>query len=285
MAVVLDYLQTHLTNLQSEHGSLNQAVQRVIAKEVMQSYVLDFIYNHTQYKQLVFYGGTCARLIYGLNRMSEDLDFDKSAGVNLDHFAQDLQQHATSRLNLSGATVKVQGLQTGAIECFTLKLPILKELNLSPLSEEKLHVKVEVSSHKQQFQQQATPVARHNRSFVANHFDQTSLFAGKILACLERVWQQGSTNIHVKGRDYYDLIWYMQQRIKPLANKLEQDGQQSYTVKSAFTALDKRVHQLSRKDLQRDLTNLFANKDFIDNWLDHFHEFFDQYKRFYLQED
>jgi hypothetical protein len=186
-------------------------------------------------------------------------------------------------LGLSGTTVKTQGLQAGNIERFTLKLPIVKELGLSPLADEKLHVKVEVSLHQQQFRQLATPVAQHNCSFVVNHFDQPSLFAGKILACLERSWQQGKSGIQVKGRDYYDLIWYMKQQVMPWERKLELDGQQAYTVKTAFQALEEKVAGISERDLRRDLENLFQNKDFIDNWLEHFHVFFDRYKQFYLK--
>ncbi len=45
-------------------------------KEVLQAYVLDYLYNHPSYRRLNFYGGTCLHVVYGLNRLSEDLDFD-----------------------------------------------------------------------------------------------------------------------------------------------------------------------------------------------------------------
>jgi predicted nucleotidyltransferase component of viral defense system len=38
--------------------------------------VLDYLYNHTIYRRLNFYGGTCLHVVYGLNRLSEDLGFD-----------------------------------------------------------------------------------------------------------------------------------------------------------------------------------------------------------------
>ena len=56
--------------------------KRILLKEALQSYVLDFLYNHSHYRRLNFYGGTCLHIIYNLNRLSEDLDFDN--GENLD---------------------------------------------------------------------------------------------------------------------------------------------------------------------------------------------------------
>ena len=49
---------------------------RSALKEVLQDYVLNFVYNNKTYKDLIFTGGTCLRKVYGLPRLSEDLDFD-----------------------------------------------------------------------------------------------------------------------------------------------------------------------------------------------------------------
>lgn len=67
MATLIQVLETQLS--QKDHLS-NNAVQRIFLKEVLQSYVLAFIYNHKTYRLLNFYGGSCLRIIYGLNRMS-----------------------------------------------------------------------------------------------------------------------------------------------------------------------------------------------------------------------
>jgi predicted nucleotidyltransferase component of viral defense system len=280
MARFIDQLQTELNQAAAE---ANPAVKRMVLKEIIQSYVLSYIYNHPEYKKLNFYGGTCARVIYGLNRMSEDLDLDNSAGLDLSEFAQDLTTYFRGRLGIDQAEAKEQGLARGDIYRFTLKLPILEQLGLSNLEQEKIHVKVEISQHQQSFQSQVTPVVRHNNSFVIQHFNRASLFSGKILACLERRFIKGQTGVEVKGRDFYDLIWYMEQKIMPYHLKLEKDGQQSYTVQSAFNELEQRLDQIKRRDLAIDLTNLFVNQDFIENWLDNYQLFFKQYQQYYLE--
>jgi len=55
--------------------------KRVLLKEALQAYVLEYLYNHPAYRRLNFYGGTCLHVVYGLNRLSEDLDLDNGAGA------------------------------------------------------------------------------------------------------------------------------------------------------------------------------------------------------------
>ncbi len=64
--------------------------------------------------------------------------------------------------------------------------------------------------------------------------------AGKMLACLERNFQKGE-GATIKGRDFYDLLWFMQQKIQPLEEKLAKDGRQPYTVQSAMELLGEKI--------------------------------------------
>jgi hypothetical protein len=85
----------------------------------------------------------------------------------------------------------------------------------------------------------------------------------------------------IKGRDYYDLLWFMQQRIEPLAEKLEYDGTQPYDVKSAMLALQGKIEQIRPRDLSIDLLPLFEQRTFIEAWIDSFHENFNRLLRYY----
>jgi predicted nucleotidyltransferase component of viral defense system len=69
--------------LNSKDPLLAVETKRIVLKDVLQAYVLDFLYYHPAYRHLNFYGGTCLHVMYGLNRLSEDLDFDNSAGIDL----------------------------------------------------------------------------------------------------------------------------------------------------------------------------------------------------------
>ena len=78
MAALIQILENHLNQKGRQLSNLHQ---RVMLKEILQSYVLSFLYNHKDYRFLNFYGGTCLRVIYNLNRMSEDIDLDNSRQV------------------------------------------------------------------------------------------------------------------------------------------------------------------------------------------------------------
>ena len=106
--------------------------------------------------------------------------------------------------------------------------------------------------------------------------------AGKMLACLERSFQVGVSTTLIKGRDYYDLLWFMQQRIQPLEEKLEKDGAQPYSVKSAMLALQGKIEQIRRQDLAVDLLPLFEQRTIIEAWIDAFHENFIRFVKYYL---
>ena len=90
MATIIQILQNTLSSIDS---LLANEIKRIHLKEVLQSLVLDYVYNHPTYRGLNFYGGTCLHVIYDLNRLSEDIDLDNSGGVKLDHFADDLSDH------------------------------------------------------------------------------------------------------------------------------------------------------------------------------------------------
>ncbi len=94
--------------------------------------------------------------------------------------------------------------------------------------------------------------------------------AGKMIACLERNFQRGREGALIKGRDYYDLLWFMQSGIQPLKEKLSKDGEKAYTVQSAIAALQDKVSGIHTSDLAIDLLPMFENRAFIEAWLENF---------------
>jgi hypothetical protein len=140
---------------------------------------------------------------------------------------------------------------------------------------------VEVSQHQQISIVRKTPILLFGRSFVAAHFSLETMMAGKILACIERNFQKGQGGT-IKGRDFYDLLWFMQQKIQPLDEKLARDGRQSYTVQSAMQLLSKRIVDMKISDLAEDLLPLFEQRTFIEVWLEGFKDNFNEYLKNYL---
>ena len=278
MAALIQVLENHLNQKGREISNLHQ---RVMLKEILQSYVLSFLYNHKDYRFLNFYGGTCLRVIYNLNRMSEDIDLDNSRQVNIDSLEMELRNFFKNATGIDQTSSSLQ-ISKNQITRITLRFPVLFALNLSNHENENLHLKLEISHHQQTAVIQKTPVVYYGKSFIPNHFSIETMFSGKILACLERNFQVGESGVDFKARDFYDLIWLMQQKLQPDSQKLENDGKHPYEIKEAFHILDKRVKNIAVSDLKRSLTPLFDNPEFINFWCEAFHENFELFSRYYL---
>ena len=274
-------IQTLRHALDSKDPLLANETKRILLKEVLQAYVLDFIYNHPRYRRLNFYGGTCLHVVYDLNRLSEYLDFDNSAEIDLSNLAEDLTALFRKSLGYDPVEIKSQQGENGILRV-TIKLPVLNELELSPHRNEALHLKVEVSHHRQIAILQNTPVFYLGRSFVPSHFSLETMMAGKMIACLERNFQRGREGAFIKGRDYYDLLWFMQKGIQPLEEKLARDGEKSYTIQSAMLALKDKITGISSSDLAVDLLPMFESSVFIESWLETFHANIERYTAGYI---
>ncbi|MFH2039814.1 MAG: nucleotidyl transferase AbiEii/AbiGii toxin family protein [Chloroflexota bacterium] len=255
--------------------------KRIVLKEALQAYVLDYLYNHSTYRLLNFYGGTCLHIVYGLNRLSEDIDMDNSNTIDLLELENGLLRYFQLTVGYPDATIKTQIGEQG-IRRITLKFPILYDLGLTSYPNESLHLKVEISPHKQVSIIQKTPILVYGHSFVSAHFSLETMMAGKMLACLERNFQRGKEGVSVKGRDFYDLLWFMQKRIHPLEEKLQKDGSKPYTVPSAMLTLNEKIGSLKSADLAVDLLPLFEQRTFIEAWLEGFKDNFNELVKGYI---
>lgn len=278
MATLISELQYTLSQ---RDPLLANETKRIVLKEVLQSYVLDYLYNHPAYRKLNFYGGTCLHILYNLNRLSEDIDLDNSEEIPLTNLKDDLLQYFHQTIGYPEATAKTQMGEKGVFR-ITLKFPLLYTLGLSSHTNEALHLKVEVSQHKQISIIRKTPVLLNGRSFIAAHFSLETMMAGKMLACLERNFLRGKDGVNIKGRDFYDLLWFMQKQISPLEEKLLTDGTTSYTIQSAMQALRSKIATIKRSDLSIDLLSLFEQRTFIEAWLDSYRENFEEWVKFYF---
>jgi hypothetical protein len=278
MATLIQSLQ-HI--LSQTDPNLSNQTRRILMKELLQAYTLDYIYNHPAYRKLNFYGGTCLHLLYGHNRLSEDIDLDNTNQIDITHLEQDLSAYYRTTIAYDDVSTNMQVGESG-IYRITLKFPILYALGLSSHANEVLNLKVEISTHAQTAEILKTPVLSHSRSFIASHFSLETMMAGKMLACLERNFIVGDKLALVKGRDFFDLLWFMQQKIIPMEEKLRKDGSVAYATTSAMEALKEKVAQLTPTELAVDLLPLFERRSFIDAWLQAFHENFERFVRYYL---
>jgi len=177
----------------------NQNLNRI--REYLQTYFLNIIYKNKFYQNLVFTGGTALRFIYRIRRFSEDLDFSLSSKARNYNFT-DMVENVLQEFKLAGYDLEIKFDESRAVHSALLKFSgILFETGLSPLKGQKIAIKAEVDSRPPSGGIETSSVYNSNFMFYMLHYDLASLFAGKVHALLCREY--------TKGRDWYDLLWYL----------------------------------------------------------------------------
>lgn len=177
-----------------------------LVREYLQRWILRIIFNQGMFEHIAFVGGTALRILYNLRRFSEDMDFSliKSKGYSFSKLIEEIIRE----LRLNGLEVEHKCKGKNVVNGGFLKFPgLLKELGLSPLVGQKLSIKLEVDARPPKgWKTTVTPVTGEYLT-VIQHYDLPSLFAGKLHAFFYRSY--------TKGRDIYDLIWYLGKQVEP----------------------------------------------------------------------
>ncbi|HNS15617.1 MAG TPA: nucleotidyl transferase AbiEii/AbiGii toxin family protein [Syntrophorhabdaceae bacterium] len=263
VTTIMETIRPALTNIISESPSRNSLFKRNLLKEYLQVVVLDFIYSHPVYSRLIFYGGSALAHCFDLQRLSEDLDFvDESKKISPAKLAMDIEDHFTKRTDLKVKTT-VQKFR------IYLKFPILRDLGISTREEtDILFLKIEVYTEFDFCKGYATdirPIFKHNRSVLIKTLDMPTLMATKIRAILYRKWEktdkQGRTTVKGKGRDYFDLLWYLQKGVQPNLSCIE--GFES--MKDLKEKLLSIIAGIDSRSIRLDLDALIADPNFVNN--------------------
>jgi predicted nucleotidyltransferase component of viral defense system len=271
----ITYKLKTLTDEYKEKG-YTEALIKNLLKEYLQDILLSILYNDEKFKDLIFYGGTCLRKLYNINRLSEDIDFESHNPIDLNDLKTVLLEYFKIE-KLDGVSASIQ--KGEHVNRCTLKFEILHNLGLSDHQNEKLHVKVEINENPLgNFSTELTPYTQDTYSCVVRHYPLETLMAGKMIACISRVYKKGNTGVSIKGRDFYDLIWYMQKGVSPNEKVFRSIDSNK---KEVFEKLDNIVKDIKSKDLLIDLEPLFENHQFIVDWCDNFHEFYNKYRKSY----
>jgi predicted nucleotidyltransferase component of viral defense system len=263
---------------QKERGNSKLYIRNIL-KEYLQVYILNYIYTSPKYsKELIFTGGTCLRHFYDLERLSEDLDFDYDNRIKAQELTDDLLDYFKKKYKVSEVygSVKQKGRQ------ILLKFPLLKKLDLVSESEsEVLYLKLDLQKNpSDRYDTQISSKSLMGFNFVAVHYDLPTLMAGKIVAIFRRERFVGKEDRStVKGRDYYDLLWYLKKKVKPNMGRLSDVLGKEITKKKLKRELDKKVEMLGtkyRNDFESDLLPLIENTEFIPVYVQNYEE---EYKR------
>jgi len=183
-------------------------------REYLQAFVLRSFHESEAFRPLAFVGGTALRFLHNLPRFSEDLDFSL---VSRDGYAGAEWMAKVKRdLVLAGFNAQVAWNDRKVVHTGWIRLEgILHETGLSGMPGEKLSIKLEIDTRPPPGAHCERQVVTKYTSFFIQHYDLPSLLAGKLHAAITRKYS--------KGRDWYDLLWYLSQRppVEPNVNMLQ----------------------------------------------------------------
>jgi len=195
---------------------------RNVAREYLQARILGTLQRAGAMIPLAFHGGTALRFLYATRRYSQDLDFALERAQAQYDFRAYLRA-IQGELQAEGYPIVLKVNDRRVVHSAFVRFPgLLYELQLSPHRDEVLAVKLEVDTHPPAGAGLTTTIVRRHVILHLQHHDRASLLAGKLHAILQRPY--------LKGRDLYDLLWYLSDPDWPapnltlLNNALEQTG-------------------------------------------------------------
>lgn len=279
---ILTTLKRKLDDL-TAYGELDAETRRNALKEELQFYVLNFIYHHTEYSKWIMYGGSALRIIHGLDRMSVDLDFEVSHAIT-EKFLEDLKTEIEKHFkNTYGVGEDFLTIKITTGRGLLLKFHVGEELSFDHPSKQ-VHIKIDLNHFvAPKTVQERRPINQDQLSFVIVTYNMSALMASKIAAIFLRGTREvGAAVYEEKGRDIYDLLWYMNKKAVPDFDYLAAKGIDIKDPRALFDKLTLQMNKVNDENLKQDLTPLFTNRLFIENWLKNWRESYlrllDEYK-------
>ncbi|MBU4481895.1 nucleotidyl transferase AbiEii/AbiGii toxin family protein, partial [Patescibacteria group bacterium] len=151
-----------------------------------------------------------------------------------------------------------------------------------------LYLKIEIEKNKYSvYGTKATPITKNNLFFVVKNYDLETLFANKIGAIMGRKDKIFQDNFDFKGRDFYDLIWFLKNGIKPNLKRVQQiiKAEQGKVIKNdddIWKLIRKRIENIDTSGIYADVKNLVESpegiKQLADNYLDIYNDLAGKFK-------
>ena len=211
-----DYLKQQVETIEDTN------LARCITREYLQARLLECLQENGAFVNWVFVGGTALRFLHLMPRFSEDMDFSLAEPGIEDNFTE-LMKKAKVSFQAEDYSVTIKAKTEKTVKSAFIKFDsLLFEIGLSPHRSEVISIKVEIDTNPPTGAILETSVVRRYCLLNLQHYDKSSLLAGKLHALLTRKY--------VKGRDVYDLLWYLSDKSWPepnfllLNNALKQTG-------------------------------------------------------------
>lgn len=212
------------------------AMQRNAVFEVNQQVILSGLYNGGFFDKAAFYGGTCLRIFHGLKRFSEDMDFSllkRDENFDFTRYFEPIVD-AFAMVGRSVDITKKEKKSFGRVESAFLK-DNTDVYDVSFQTDKSIKIKIEVDTFPPLGFQTEQRLLLQPQAFMTRCYTLPDLYAGKMHALVYRAWKN-----RVKGRDWYDFLWYV-----------------SNNVPLDFNHLVERVREFNGEEIDK---SLFLNK-------------------------
>lgn len=222
-----------ISSMMARYNCRSSADYTNALREIMQEVVLLGLWRSKFFENAAFYGGTALRVLYGLDRYSEDMDFSllaAQAGFELGAYGRALERE----LLAFGFEVSVQTKPKArfrSVQSAFLKTDTYHGLLVVTTEEEiveeipkgrVLKIKLEVDTQPPGGFETESKFLLQPIPFSVRSYTLPCLFAGKMHAVLCRRWEN-----RVKGRDWYDMVWYVARSVPLNLGHLEKRMWQS----------------------------------------------------------
>lgn len=262
-------------------------------KEIFQQIALLGLYRSKFFEKSAFYGGTALRIFYGLNRFSEDLDFTllkTETDFDLNEYSNYLKKEFSAygfdiTIDKKEKAIK-SPIQSAFLKANTknelLVIDIPKNLaNEIPVGSQ-VKIKIEVDSNPPSSFDTEVKYLLNPVPFSVKLVKLPYMFAGKMHSILYRNWKN-----RVKGRDWYDLVWFISNYPELSLTHLKERMIQTKSIKEdeelTFTKLKEIyieiVSRINIEQAKKDVFPFLKDPSVLDIWSkDFFISIFDQIK-------
>lgn len=263
-----------------KYNPKNNEERENAAKEIIQEIALAGLSRGGFFEKAAFYGGTCLRIFYGLNRFSEDLDFallEKDPDFRLSDYFPSLEREFASYGIEIRAEEKKKAFESDVQSAFLKGNTLALMMTFFPKSEDarkiisnqKMKIKFEVDTDNPKGGRTETKFRLLPAPYQVRVFGESTLFAGKIHAIICRNYKN-----HVKGRDYYDYLFYIGKgsafNLEYLENKLKNTEaiaqNEKLTLGKVKEMLKARFETVDYESAKEDVSNFINDKSGLSLW-------------------
>ena len=249
-------------------------------KEIIQEVALCGLSRGGFFKKATFYGGTALRIFYGLDRFSENMDFsllEVDENFEIEAYFPALHEELSANGFELSIEKKEKSIESEGQSAFIKGGTLILLLNIVPSNEKILGIsKTEVVKIKFEIDTNPPACATFENKYGllpipygVRLYDEASLFAGKIHAVLCRAWKN-----RIKGRDFYDYLWYLSRgtnvNLLHLQKRLEQSGKwdnsDNLTLNTLKDMLCERFASIDFEKAKQDVLPFIKDSSKLDLW-------------------